>query len=376
MLNSLIGFSLKNRCSSWSARWSWPRTAATSASRLPVDVFPDLNRPTVTVMTEAPGLAPEEVEVLVTRPDRVAAQRGHRRAARPLGVRHRAVDRLGRVRLGHRHLPRPPGRRREAAAGPRAAARRRQPGDGARSPRSWARSCCSACTTPTRRRPAPAMELRTLAEFTSATACWPSRASSQVTVMGGVLKQYQVLTSPERLARPRRHARRADRGRREGQRPRRRRRSCWTPDRESLIRIVRPGLTPGGHRPTPVVWHGRTRCRSRTWPTCARRPGPRGDGSVRGRAASVDGGPAVILTVQKQPDANTLDLTPRIDAALDELQRDAAAGRDDRAARLPAGATSSARPSTTSSRPSATAPSGCSSSCSCSCGTSAPASSR
>jgi len=68
MLNNIIEFSLKNRFVVLVLAVLLIIGGAYTGANTEVDVFPDLNAPTVVVMTEAEGMAPEEVERLVTFP--------------------------------------------------------------------------------------------------------------------------------------------------------------------------------------------------------------------------------------------------------------------------------------------------------------------
>jgi CzcA family heavy metal efflux pump len=326
MLNQVIALSLKNRMVVLLAALGMMLYGAWQAAHMPVDVFPDLNRPTVTVMTEAPGLAPEEVEVLVTRPieNLLNGSTGVQRVRSASGIGLSIVwvefewgtdiyrDRQivsERLQLAREQLPQ--------GTNPTMAPISSIMGEimllGLRS--------TADLKTPEAQL-AKAMELRTLAEFDIRNRLLAVNGVAQVTVMGGVLKQYQIVTSPEKLAAQNvslqqltEAAEKANviagggvmvRG-----------------PRESLIRISGQSLTPQDIGNTVVLWREPRPVLIQDVAE-VRFGGPvqRGDGSAFVKQGdSVTGGPAVILTVLKQPDVNTLELDPRVDQVLEEMQR-------------------------------------------------------
>ena len=68
MLNKLIYLALHNRAVVLALALVLMGLGALTTLRLPVEVLPDLTKPTVIILTESPGLAPEEVEVNITTP--------------------------------------------------------------------------------------------------------------------------------------------------------------------------------------------------------------------------------------------------------------------------------------------------------------------
>ena len=327
MLNHVIAFSLKNRMVVLLAAVVLVVYGGYQLTQMPVDVFPDLNRPTVTIMTETPGLAPEEVEMLVSRPIeyQLNGATGVQRVRSASGIGLSIVwvefewgtdiykDRqvvAEKLQLAREFLPKDsnPGMApissimgeiqliglRPKVSGQTAEERARQ-----------------------------VMDLRTLAEFTVRNRLLAVDGVSQVSVMGGTLKQYQIITSPERLAAQivtlqqlTEAAEKANVLAGGGIMER--------SSKETLIRISGQSLTLEDIEETPVTWR-QPRAVLIKDVADVRFGGPvkRGEGGVQIKdGQTITGGPAVIMTVQKQPNANTLVLDPKLDKVLEEMQRD------------------------------------------------------
>ena len=327
MLNAIIAFSLKNRLLVLIAAAAAAGAGVLTLGRMPVDVFPDLNRPTVTVMTEAAGLAPEEVETLVTRQLEILLNgaTGVRRVRSASGIglsivwiefdwgtdiyRDRQIV-AEKLQLARGRLP--------ADANPVMAPISSIMGEivllGLRDTRP------QGDAEEERQR---GLALRTLAEFTIRNRLLAVAGVSQVTVMGGILKQYQIITSPALLAAQDvtlaqlvAAAQKANAIAGGGVLER--------PNTESLIRINGQSFTLTEVGDTPVVWRLPRPVFIKDVAEL-RFAGPvrRGDGAVLVREDdAITGGPAVILAVQKQPHADTLAVDQRINAVLDELRAD------------------------------------------------------
>jgi CzcA family heavy metal efflux pump len=309
MLDSVIRFALTNRLLVLVGALALAIYGGYRTSQLPIDIFPDLNRPTVTIMTEAHGLAPEEVETLVTFPIESAVNGAggvlRVRSSSGIGIaivhvefdwdtdvyvaRQVVAERLQLVRETLPDELNPVMMPITSIMGEILLVGLTSDGE----------------TTP--------MELRTLADWVVRRRLLAIGGVAQVTVMGGQPKQYQVLTSPERLAR---HEVTIDELTRAVERS-----NLATGggfllegERESLIRIVGRASSPDDIADV-VIRTGDPVPITVRQVADVRLAGPvkRGDGSVDGR-------PAVILSIRKQPGADTLALSDRVDATLDEIR--------------------------------------------------------
>ncbi len=276
---------------------------------LPVDVFPDLNRPTVTLITEADGLAPEEVELLVTFPVETAmnGMPGVTRVRSVSGVGlsivyvefdwsteiYRARQQVSeRLQLVREQLP----ANVAAQMGPISSI--------------MGEIMLIAMSSET----ANPMTLRELADFTVRPQLLTVAGVSQIIPIGGEVRQYRVIPDPRKMAalnisfeaiesaiqkfgantgggfvdlKAREYLIRNIA------------RTTKIDDLKNLVVAYREGQVVSLNQVANVNFAARTK---------------RGDAGFNAK-------PAVILAVQKQPNADTVRITQQIEAMLPDLQR-------------------------------------------------------
>lgn len=310
-MNRLISFCLRNRLTVILLTLALAAVSAYVVSKLPVDVFPELKVPRVTIQTEAGGLSAEEVEQYVSIPIE-SAMSG---TAGVTGVRSSSGNGLSFVWVDFDwdtdiYLARQIVSERLAAVRnslPKNVETEMAPivsvtgeimliaitGDGSADP----------------------MEMRRVAEFGLRNRLMAIPGVGQVTVLGGRLPEYQILYSPEKM----------------------RQAGIGLGDLKATLDAAQSGIpagylenvagqelpvqqatraiTPEHLKRTPVPGHpsGALRLEDVADVTIA--------GAPRRGNAGFGNGEAVILSVQKAPGANTLKLTKLVDAAVAEFAK-------------------------------------------------------
>lgn len=309
MLDRVIAFSLTHRGFVLVAALVILAYGTLVALRLPIDVFPDLDRPTVTILTEAPGLAPEEVEVLVTFPIETAMNGAtgveRVRSSSGVGLSIVWVEFAWNTDVMVD---------RQIVAEKLQVARGRLP-EGVEpflAPVSSIMGEIQLAALQSASGATPPMEIRTIADWVVRPRLLAVPGVSQVTVIGGEVRQLEVRVSPERLLRHGvtlsgvREAVEATNVARGGG-------FLLQGPEESLIRVMGRATSAEDVRSAVVAWRD-------PLPVLVRDVAEVGFGSpVKRGDASVDAAPAVILSIQKQPGADTLELDAAVRRTFSEL---------------------------------------------------------
>jgi CzcA family heavy metal efflux pump len=315
MLNTLIRWSLDNRPLVLALTAGFLAWGGYTVTQLPVDVLPDLTAPTVTVVVDNPGMAPADMEYLVTFPIETAVNGapGVRRvrSATAVGVtiiwvefdwgedvhhaRQTVTERLNVVAASL-----PPGTG-QPLLGPISSVM----GD-----------VLFVALTSDRHGP---VELRTIAETVIRRRILAIPGVAQVTPIGGGRKQYQVLLSPEKLKAYQ---------------------VSLTEIQDALTAAntnTSAGFLVDGGQEYLIQGIGRFASLDEIRQTVVRTTNSlpiligdlgkvqAGEALKRGEGA-LNGEPAVLIGIRKQPQVNTLDLTSAIDLALDDIEAGLPAG--------------------------------------------------
>ncbi len=311
MLNKIIQYSLRNRMLVTLAAIVLLVWGGITMRGMEVDVFPDLNAPTVVVMTEAQGMAPEEVERLVTFPVETAVNG----ATNVRRVRSSSTTGFSVVWVEFDwgmdiYTARQIVSEKLATLGDVLPATAGQPTLGPQSSILGEMMIIGLTADST-----SLQDLRTLADWTIRPRLLSTGGVAQVAVIGGDIKEYQVLLDPSKM----RHygvamdevlgvvdgiSRNATGG------------ILYEYGNEYIVQgiLSTTNVEDFGKAVVKTVEDYPITLADVAWVQVGAKAPKLGLASERGK-------PAVLVTVTKQPNTNTLELTERVDESIRDLQR-------------------------------------------------------